>query len=90
MMMSRRYLEVTFRNGRPWAAYLYLPRLAGDKAARTVEIGPGMMADFALDGRCLGVELLDPATVTAEALNAALRTHLTDAIRTDELRPLAA
>jgi hypothetical protein len=90
MKMSRRYLEVTFRNGRPFAAYLYLPRLAGDRATRTVQIGPGMMADFASDGRCIGVELLDPATVTAEALNVALRSHLTDAIRTDELRPLAA
>ena len=35
MKLKETYLEVTFRNGKPMAAYLYLPRPTGAKAART-------------------------------------------------------
>lgn len=40
-MMKDRYLEVTFRKGKPLAAYLYLPRATGVKSARTEEAAPG-------------------------------------------------
>ena len=33
--MKHSYLEVTYRKGRPLAAYYYLPRRDGDKSART-------------------------------------------------------
>ena len=33
--MRENYLEVTFRHGRPIAAYYYLPREANQKSART-------------------------------------------------------
>jgi hypothetical protein len=35
--MKERYLEITFRKGKPLAAYLYLPRRVGVKSARIVE-----------------------------------------------------
>jgi hypothetical protein len=38
--MRGRYLEVTFRKGRPIAAYLYLPRRGSDKAVRVAKV-PG-------------------------------------------------
>ncbi len=44
--MKRRYLEVTFRKGKPFAAYLYLPRPTGTRAARTVDAGRGVQVDF--------------------------------------------
>ncbi|MCK6475891.1 MAG: DUF2283 domain-containing protein [Phycisphaerales bacterium] len=68
-----RYLEITFRGGKPFAAYLYLPRKDGDQAQGTRELAPGIIADFAADGRPIGLEFLSPASVTAQAVNAALR-----------------
>jgi hypothetical protein len=44
------YLEVTYRKGKPLAAYWYLPRKPGDFAARTVPSGSGLNLDFAEDG----------------------------------------
>jgi hypothetical protein len=49
--MNHRYLEVTFRNGKVLAAYLYLPRNPGDVSVRTVRYGEGLLIDFAADGR---------------------------------------
>ena len=34
--MKRHYLQVTFRKGKPFAAYLYLSRRSGVRVARTV------------------------------------------------------
>ena len=33
--MQERYVEITFRKGKPLAAYVYLPRRVGVKSART-------------------------------------------------------
>ncbi len=70
--MSVRYLEVTYRNGRPLAAYLAMPRLPGERAAGTRPLEHGLVADFASDGRLIGIEITDPATATLPVLNAAL------------------
>jgi hypothetical protein len=37
--MKDAYLEVTYRKGRPLAAYLYLPREPGVKIARSEKAG---------------------------------------------------
>jgi hypothetical protein len=39
-------LEVTFRLGRPLAAYLHLPRRPVDKSHRTEKAAPGLVIDF--------------------------------------------
>jgi hypothetical protein len=38
--MKRNYLEVTFRKGKPLAAYLYLPRGNGPNTAPTIPHPP--------------------------------------------------
>jgi hypothetical protein len=48
--MRGRYLEVTFRKGRPVAAYLYLPRRGAEHAARVSKASPGLLIDFNPDG----------------------------------------
>ena len=58
--MKDRYLEVTFRNGQPLAAYLYLPRVRTEKSVRTENAGPGLLVDYDVDGRPLGIEITDP------------------------------
>ena len=49
--MKQSYLEVTFRNGRPLAAYYYLPRRPGEKSVRTRRVEPGLLIDIAKTGR---------------------------------------
>jgi hypothetical protein len=70
--MKEPYLEVTFRHGKAIAAYYYLPRVAGQKSVRTKRVEPGLVIDFAADGRAIGIEMTAPAKVSLTALNAVL------------------
>ena len=54
--MREAYLEVTFRRGRPLAAYYYLPRRTGEKSYRTIRVEPGMVIDLGRSGRPIGIE----------------------------------
>ena len=71
--MKEPYLEVTFRHGRPIAAYYYLPRAAHQKSVRTRRVEPGLVIDFATDGQAIGIEMTTPAKVSPAALNDLLR-----------------
>jgi uncharacterized protein YuzE len=86
----RTFLEITFRNGKPLAAYLYLPRKNGDLSATTKEIADSIRADITADGRVIGLELLSPSAVTLNAINTALASIGLPAIAASELAPLAA
>ena len=88
--MRERYLEVTFRKGRVLAAYLYLPRQAGAKSARTERVGDGLLADFDTEGNAIGLELTDPAHVSLEQLNRALAHIGAAPADPDEFAPLRA
>jgi hypothetical protein len=70
--MKETYLEVTFRHGRPVAAYYYLPREAHQKSARTRRVEPGLIIDFSAEGQALGIEITAPSKVSLAALNAVL------------------
>ena len=71
--MHESYLEVTYRQGRPLAAYLYLPRRPGKKSYRTKRAEPGLVIDFARGGQPIGIEITDPSRITAAVLNRLLR-----------------
>lgn len=88
--MKERYLEVTFRKGRVLAAYLYLPREASAKSARTEHLGDGLLADFDAAGNAIGLELTDPAHVSLDELNRALARLGADPASPDEFAPLRA
>lgn len=88
--MKERYLEVTFRKGRPLAAYLYLARKAGDRSLRTESVGPGLLVDYGTEGQPIGLEITAPDQVTVDQINAVLkRLHLSP-IKPEELTPLQA
>ena len=70
--MKEPYLEVTFRHGRPIAAYYYLPRGASQRSARTRRVEPGLVIDFTADGQAIGIEITAPAKISLAALNAVL------------------
>jgi len=88
--MSGSFLEITFRNGKPFAAYLRLPRGEGGKVDHTREVRPGLLVDFAADGTPMGLEIVHPATTDDDSVLAVLaEVHATPVARA-ELAPLRA
>ncbi len=71
--MKQPYLEVTFRHGRPIAAYYYLPRGANQRSVRSRRGEPGLVIDFAADNQAIGIEITTPSMVSLAALNGVLR-----------------
>jgi len=71
--MKQRYLEITFRKGKPFAAYLYLPRAAGAKAARTLDGGHGVRIDLDERGGLLGLEITAPSACSVRGCSAQRR-----------------
>ena len=88
--MKQRYLEVTFRKGKPFAAYLYLPRTRDARVARTLDEGLGVHADLDGGGMPMGIEITAPGLVSVAELNAVLVKHGLPALDDEEWAPLAA
>ena len=88
--MKHSYLEVTFRKGRPLAAYYYLPRRDGDRSVRTERVGGGLVIDFAPDGRPIGIEITAPSRLVLGELNQALSDLGQNPVAREDLAPLAA
>ncbi len=88
--MKDRYLEITFRKGKPLAAYLYLPRACGVKSHQTEEAAPGVLVDFAANGGPIGVEITAPSQVSIDTLNVVLTKLGLATLSPEELGPLQA
>jgi hypothetical protein len=88
--MKQRYLEVTFRKGKPFAAYLYLPRARDARVDRTLDEGRGVHVDLDGSGAPMGIEITAPGVVTFAELNAILVKHGLPALDDEEWAPLAA
>jgi hypothetical protein len=87
--MSNSYLEVTYCQGKPFAAYLYLNRVPGDKSVRTQRHG-SWIVDFAADGRAIGIEFTDPGTIDLSEVNRILLAAHQPPISDTDLAPLRA
>ena len=88
--MKAIHLEVTYEDGRPWVAYLYLPREKNEKSARCIEVEPDMVLDINKEGKLIGIELLAPQHVTLEAINAVLEKYGFEPLAENVLKPLLA
>ncbi len=88
--MKNRYLEVTFRHGRPLAAYLYLPRDPGERSCRTSKADPGLIVDWNRGGRPIGIEITAPAQLTVAAINSVLQDLGLPQMDASDLAPLRA
>ena len=86
--MSSRYLEITYRGGKPVAAYFYLPRRPGDVSARSVAGDAGLVTDYTADGRPIGIEITSPNILTLPSLNAALGAARQPPAVPDDIAPL--
>ncbi len=84
------YLEMTYRRGKPLAAYLHLPRKEGDKVVRSRKAAAGLVVDYAADDRPIGVEITSPSGVSLESINKLLAALHQQALSQEELAPLLA
>lgn len=66
--MSAFSIQITYRKGQPFAAYIYLPHDPGTKSARTEQVGPELLIDYAADGSPIGIEIVSPGYVTQEEI----------------------
>ena len=89
-MRAEPTLEVTYRHGKAWAAYLFLPRESGQRPAKSRPVGSGLVIDLAKDGTPLGVEITAPHLFSMASLNAALRKLGVAPVRRIDIAPLLA
>jgi len=88
--MKESYLEITYRHGRPIAAYLYLPRGTRDKSQRTSKAPGGLVIDYARGGKPIGIEITAPSKATVTAVNRVLKELGFPTIKRADLAPLRA
>ena len=71
--MTERSLQVTYRKGKPFSAYLHLSHQTGEKSAKTVPSADGLLVvDYAKDEKPIGVEITAPTAVPLDRLNGLL------------------
>ena len=87
--MNKPYLEVTYRQGKAFAAYLYLDRRNGEKVARTDRHGTWLI-DFAFDGKPIGIEFTSVGAINLAELNRVLAQSSIPALSQLDLIPLEA
>jgi hypothetical protein len=88
--MKSSYLEMTFRRGRPLAAYLYLPRAPGDKSDHVEQAGSGLLVDYTAEGKPIDIEITAPAQVRIAELNRVLAHLHVAAVTNEDIAPLRA
>ena len=88
--MNTSYLEVTYRQGKPVAAYYYLPRSPGQRSVRTRRVEPGLLIDYAKGGRPIGVEITAPSALSVAAFNRVLRELGVAPVSPEDIAPLIA
>jgi hypothetical protein len=88
--MPRPYLEVTYRRGRPLAAYYSLPRRPGQKVHHSRRAADGLVVDFDRLDAPLGIEITAPTVVTLAAMNRVLRGLGLPVLTRAEFQPLRA
>lgn len=89
--MTERSLQVTYRNGKAFAAYLHLSHPIGEKSARTVASPDGLLiVDYSATGRAVGVEITAPQAVSLERLNRLLGELGEPLLAEQEYKPVRA
>ena len=68
--MTERSLQVTYRNGKAFSAYLHLAHETGERSVRSAASDDGLLVvDYSRSGKAIGVEITAPSAVTSERLN---------------------
>jgi uncharacterized protein YuzE len=88
--MSKVFLEVTYLDGKPFAAYLRLPHAGSSAVTASRELGPGLVADFDADGHPMGLEIVHPSATSVAEIQRALAEIHAPPVPEAELAPLRA
>ena len=89
--MTERSLQVTYRRGRAFSAYLHLAHATCEKSVRTVPSVDGLLVvDYGAEGRPVGVEITAPLAVSLERLNRLLNDLGESALVEQDCRPVRA
>lgn len=68
--MTERSLQITYRQGRAFAAYLHLSHPTGEKSVKTKPSPDGLLVvDCGVTGGPIGIEITAPLAVSLERLN---------------------
>jgi hypothetical protein len=89
--LTERSLQVTYRKGRAFAAYLHLSHPTGEKSAKTVASKDGLLiVDYGVTGRPIGVEITAPQAVPLERVNKLLAELGEPLMAEQDYRPVRA
>ena len=89
--MTERSLQVTYRKGRAFSAYLHLSHTTGEKSTRTAASPDGLLiVDYGTTGRPVGVEITAPQAVPLERLNQLLAELGEAPLAEQEYKPVRA
>lgn len=88
--MPTPYLEITYRQGKPLAAYLYLTSEIAARSARSRPVEHGLVLDYGSDDKLIGIEITSPASASLEHVNSVLEEHELPPLPSEELSPLKA
>ena len=83
-------LQVTYRKGQPFAAYIYLDHAPGQKAVRSEEVAPEIVVDYDGDERPIGVEIVSPGATSVDEILAVFDELGLSRPDLSELAPLVA
>ncbi len=83
-------LQVTYRKGRPFAAYIYLDHPPGQKIVRSEEVAPEIVVDFDGDAQPIGVEIVSPDATSIDEILSVFDTLGLSRPDLSELAPLVA
>ena len=83
-------LQITYRKGKPFAAYIYLSHKHGQKSVRTETITEDLLIDYAQDGTPLGIEIVSPGIVSIDEIQRCFDRLGLGRLEAAELEPLKA
>jgi uncharacterized protein YuzE len=88
--MHDKYLEVTFRKGKPVAAYLYLSGQNKARSVHTKRFKAGIIVDFDESNNAIGVEITAPNKTKISEINEVFEKLRIQPFSEEELAPLKA
>jgi uncharacterized protein YuzE len=83
-------LQITYRKGKPFAAYIYLARQHSQKSVRTEAVTEDLLIDYAQDGTPLGIEVVSPGRVSIDEIQRVFDRLGLGRLEPAELEPLKA
>ncbi|MDE2812514.1 MAG: DUF2283 domain-containing protein [Gemmatimonadota bacterium] len=83
-------LQITYRKGKPFAAYINLAHQHSQKSVRTEAVTEDLLIDYAQDNTPLGLEVVSPGMVSIDEIQRVFDRLGLGRLEPAELEPLKA